>query len=139
MSKASVDGLPVPVTRKDTVLVVVHEPIMRAVIADYLRDCEYKVIETMNADEALVVLRQSNMLIDVFFGDTEISGSISATALAQWVQTHRPEIRIILTRTVSEAAQAAGDLCERGPTMSRPYAPETMVEKIKKLLSNRHS
>jgi len=139
MSLTSVDDRPAPAPRKDTVFVVVDETVIRSVIAGYLRDCEYKVIEAANSDEALVVLRQPNIAVDVLFSDIEKAGSISGVALAQWVRAHRPTIEIVLTRTVSEAAKAAGYLCEHGPAMSKPYEPEAVVEKVRQLLDKRRS
>src|SRR5882672_7860801 len=102
MSLAPANGLPLPVDRKETVLVAVDEPLVRSVIASYLRDCEYEVIEAANPDEALVVLRQASVVIDVFFSDIEKSGSIGGPALVQWVQTHRPGIKVVLTSTIGE-------------------------------------
>jgi CheY-like chemotaxis protein len=42
----------------ETVLLVEDEVLLRLAVAEYLRDCGYKVIEAVNADEAVMVLRQ---------------------------------------------------------------------------------
>jgi CheY-like chemotaxis protein len=42
----------------ETVLLVEDEVLLRLAVAEYLRDCGYKVIEAVNADEAAMVLRQ---------------------------------------------------------------------------------
>jgi hypothetical protein len=39
-----------------TTIFVVEPDLVRILIADYLRDCGYKVVEGVNADDVLVVL-----------------------------------------------------------------------------------
>ena len=48
-----------PLKVAGTILVVEDEVLIRLVIAEYLRDCGYRVIEAVHADEALLVLRKS--------------------------------------------------------------------------------
>jgi len=43
-------------TLQETILLVEDEILTRTVIAEYLRECGYKVIEAASADEAIVVL-----------------------------------------------------------------------------------
>jgi len=50
---------------QETVLVVEDEVFVRMVISDYLRGCEYKVIEAADAAEALTVLQHDSIRIDV--------------------------------------------------------------------------
>jgi hypothetical protein len=59
-----------------TVLVVEDEVLLRLVISEYLRDSGYKVIEATNADEAIVVLQQPQLAVDVIFSDIEMPGSM---------------------------------------------------------------
>ena len=50
-----------------TIIVVEPDILMRMVIADYLRDCGYKVIEGVSADDVLAILRAGRK-IDVILG-----------------------------------------------------------------------
>jgi CheY-like chemotaxis protein len=45
--------------RQETTLFVEDEVLVRMPIAQYLRDCGYRVIEAANADEAMTVLMQA--------------------------------------------------------------------------------
>lgn len=113
-----------------TVLVVEDEVLIRMVIADYLRQCGYKAIEAAHVDEAITILRHTDTSIDILF-----SGARDGFALSQWVRTHRPSIQVILTGSISRAANVAGDLCEKGPH-KKPYEPASVVDQIKQLLAS---
>src|SRR5262245_49587146 len=104
MTLKSADPKPNTLPRRETVLVVEDEVLIRATIAGYLRECEYRAIEATNGDEALAVLRQPGIAIDVLFSDVEMPGSINGYALAQWVRAHRPEITVVLVGSLPEAA-----------------------------------
>jgi CheY-like chemotaxis protein len=119
-----------------TVLVVEDEVLLRLIIAEYLRDCGYKVIEAADADEAVVVLKQAQLPIDVLFSDVEMPGPMDGFALAQWTRANRPNLEVILTGTVPRAVNAATDLCEEGP-MPKPYEPRSVHDRIRRLLASR--
>ena len=73
----------------ETVLIVEDEVLIRLVISEYLRDCGYRVIEAANADEALVVLKQEELVIDIVLSDVEMPGSMDGFGLARWIREHR--------------------------------------------------
>src|SRR5437588_12045320 len=87
----------------ETVLVVEDEVLIRMVIAQYLRDCGYRVIEAASADEAVVVLRQAELRIDVVLSDVEMPGSMDGFALARWVRQNREGIAVILVGSPARA------------------------------------
>jgi hypothetical protein len=53
--------------------------------------------------------------------------------LSRWVRENRAGVQVILSGSVIKAAHAAGDLCEEGPHLTKPYEPQQVVEWIKKL------
>jgi CheY-like chemotaxis protein len=124
-------------TSAGCVVVVEDEVLLRLVVAEYLRDCGYKVIEAANADEALLVLQQSQLVVDVLFSDTEMPGSLDGFELSQWVRSNRPDVEVILTGSVPRAVNAAGKLCEDG-TVAKPYEPQHVRDRIRRLLAVRH-
>jgi CheY-like chemotaxis protein len=79
------------------------------VIADYLRDCGYKVIEGVNADDALAVL-QAARKIDVILAEVQLTGGIDGFELARQIREKYPAIDVILTSGAARAAAKAGDL-----------------------------
>lgn len=121
----------------ETILVVEDEVLIRLVIAQYLRDCGYRVVEAAHADEALLVLRKSEIEIDVIFTDVEMPGSMDGFALAQWVRSNRPGMEVVLAGSVSRAVQAASDLCDQQNNVPKPYDPQNVHDRIRRLLASR--
>lgn len=119
-----------------TVLVVEDEVLLRLAIAEYLRDCGYRVLEAVDSDEAVIVLKQPNLAIDVLFSDIELPGSMDGFALAQWTRSAHPDLEVILTGSVPRAVNAAANLCEDGP-VPKPYEPQTVHDRIRRLLAAR--
>ena len=119
---------------RTTVLVVEKEVVLRCGIAEYLRDCGYRVIEAANADEALAVLQHRDMRVEVLFTDTDVSGSMNGFALAQKVRAEWGDVKVVLTDTLAAAVNAAGELCEDGP-IPKPYEPQIVLDRIRRLLA----
>jgi CheY-like chemotaxis protein len=119
-----------------TVLVVEDEWIIRAAIADYLRNCGYRVIEAGNAEEAVTALK-TDARIKVVFADVQMPGSVDGFGLAQWVHRERTGVKIILTSGVKRAAAVAADLCKDGPLMEKPYSSAEVERRIRMLLADR--
>ena len=117
----------------ETVLVIDDEVIARMVISGYLRHCGYRVIEAANSDEALAVLQHTEISVDVLLCGMSQAGTASGFALAQWVRQRKPETDIILAGSHARAVTAAGELCESGPNLVKPYEPRVVVDRIKQL------
>jgi len=120
-----------------TILVVEDEVLIRLVIAQYLRDCGYRVIEAVHADEALLVLRKSELEIDVVFTDVEMPGSMDGFALSQWVRSNRPGVDVIPAGSVGRAVQAASELCDESNHVPKPYYAKGVHDRIRRLLASR--
>jgi CheY-like chemotaxis protein len=66
-------------------LVVDDVPLVRMLVADYLRGCGMRVIEAANGDEAILVL-QADVAVDAVFADVNMPGYKDGFSLAQWVR-----------------------------------------------------
>jgi CheY-like chemotaxis protein len=129
----NVSDEPVPAP-PPTILVVEDEILVRTVIAAYLRDCGFDVVEAGNADEAVRVL-EAGIRIDIVFSDVNMPGSMDGFGLAQWVRRERPWLKVILTSGATRTAKEAGDLCERGPVLAKPYDHAELERHIRALLA----
>jgi DNA-binding NtrC family response regulator len=118
-----------------TILVLEDEILIRFPVSDYLRDCGYRVLEASSAAEAQAILR-SGEPVEIMFSDINLAGDINGFAMAQWVRREYPDVKIILTSGVRRVAEQAGDLCDEGPFLAKPYAYETLLEHIKRLLAS---
>jgi DNA-binding NtrC family response regulator len=123
---------------QETVLVVDDEVLVRMVIAAYLRDCGYRVIEAASAEEARLVIEQDEeAAVNVVLSGVAITGDQGGFALAQWIRSRRPGCQVVLAGTPARAAQAAGDICEQGPMLGKPYEPQQVLDRIRRLLARR--
>lgn len=121
-------------TSGETVLIADSDVMVRHALSEYLRDCGYRVIEAASIDEAMAVLSATpEITVHIVFSAVEMGGSTDGFHLARWVRAHRPGIEIVLAGSKVKAAHEAGDLCEEGSHLSKPYEPEQVVEWIKKL------
>ncbi len=112
---------------------------MRVALSSYLRDCGYRVIEAATTDEALRVIEQSSVSVDVVFSAVEVEGALSPFTLTQWLRKNRPEIKIVMAGTPKSVSVAAGQLCEEGPHLKKPYEPQVVEGYIRRLLALRRS
>lgn len=120
----------------ETILVVEDDVLVRMPIAQYLRDCGYKVIEAVNAEEAMAVLLHQETVVHLVFSDIEMPGAIDGFGLAKWIREHRPGLGVLLTGTVPRAVEHAKELCEEGP-VPKPYEAYTVHDHIRRLLAAR--
>jgi DNA-binding NtrC family response regulator len=123
-------------TAQETVLIVEDEVLIRIPIAQYLRDCGYKVIEVANADEAMAVLTHRETVVDIVFSDIEMPGSVDGFGLAKWIRENRHGMNVILAGTVPRSVNAAKDLCDKGP-IPKPYEAHVVHDHIRRLLTAR--
>jgi CheY-like chemotaxis protein len=122
-----------PNNNAETVLLVADEVLVRAALSAYLRDCGYRVLEAISGDEAVGVLKDEKIKVDIVFSDVQMEGQMSGFDLAKWMRENRPDVQIILAGTISQSVKVAGELCEQGPHLAKPYEPQQVLEWIKKL------
>jgi DNA-binding response OmpR family regulator len=123
----------------ETVLVVDSEILVRFQICAYLRECGFKVIEAVNAEEAMSILTEPALTVDWVMSDVDLSGPMGGFALAQWLRREKPGLPIILAATPERAAHAAADLCGSGPLLAKPYDAQVLLDRIRRELSQRTS
>jgi DNA-binding NtrC family response regulator len=125
---------PDPKERCPAILVVEDEVLIRLVIADYLRECGFKVYEAGTAAEAVEVLESDQASIDLVFSDIRLPGAMNGFALAQWARTNRPGLPVILTSGDSKKSDAAKELCENEPFFAKPYDVQRVVAEIRTII-----
>ena len=118
-----------------TILVIDDEVLVRVVIAEYLRECGYRVLEAGIPQDAVTILN-SQLKVDIVFTDLELPGHSSGLELARWVRKRHPDMRVILTSGLYSSAELAGELCEAGPPIVKPYESDAVVQRIRGLTAN---
>lgn len=120
-----------------TIMVVEPDVVARAVIAGYLRECGYRVLEGVTAEDVLAVL-EAGESVDIIFSEVKLSGELDGFGLAKRIRETRPEIDVLLTSGVAKAAEKAGDLCDEGP-LEKPYHPQEVLRRIQSLRERRRT
>ncbi len=119
----------------ECLIVADGEVIIRSALAEYLRHCGYKVFEAATSDEVVTILEGSSSTIDAILADADLSGTMNAFQLRVWAREHHA-IQMVLVGNIDSAAKAAGELCDAGPHLQRPYDPEAVAQHIKRLLAS---
>jgi DNA-binding response OmpR family regulator len=119
-------------------MVVEDEVLVRMALADYLRDCGYRVIEAGNADDAIKVLTAGER-VEAVCTDVQMPGQLDGFDLAQWIRRERPGVKVILVSGIRRAAEIAQGLCDGGPLMMKPYSHEELERRIRRLLAKQSS
>jgi DNA-binding response OmpR family regulator len=117
------------------ILIVESDVLIRHPLAEYLRDCGFRVLEASSTTEARQVLAEGSLRADVVLADADASGD--GFALAAWIRSNHPAVRVILAGSYAKAAETAGDLCADGPMAAKPYDHRLLLAEIRRLLAAR--
>ncbi len=123
-------------TVEQHVLIVETNILIRQPLAEYLRECGYKVVEAADIAEARKLLSEGKFRIDVVLADVD-ADSDNAFALAQWIRSEHQGIEVMLAGTIEAATRKAGDLCEEGNTVAKPFEHHLVLSRIKQSLAAR--
>jgi DNA-binding response OmpR family regulator len=117
-------------------LLVDGEELVRSPLAKYLRECSYRVLEAVNAKEAMRILSHDLQVVEILFVRMESLGN-DGFAFAAWVRKNHPSVRVVLAATVAAATRKAGELCEEEPPIRKPYDHQLVLDRIRRLLAER--
>jgi CheY-like chemotaxis protein len=129
------DSAPAPVQTggRKTVLVVDDEVLLRMVITDALEELDYRILEAGVGAAALKLL-QSEPDIDLLITDIGLPGGMDGRQLATAARTVRPDLKIMfVTGYTQDATLTAGGTGARIEVMTKPFAIEELVERVRSL------
>ncbi|SCY92608.1 response regulator [Microvirga guangxiensis] len=114
------------------VLLVEDEALVRMTAADVLReDGGFKVVEVVNADEALTVL-EATADVRALVTDVEMPGSLDGFTLARVVKQAWPHIGIVVTS--GRMAPEPKVLPSGAMFIPKPYRPADLVAAVRTVL-----
>jgi CheY-like chemotaxis protein len=121
--------------RAPLVLIMEEDVLIRMAVSAYLRECGLSVIEAVNADEAIAILR-ADIEVDVAMIDLGPAGTTDGFAVAQWIRRERKGIKAILTSGIARTAEEAHRICEEdGSVLAKPYDHAELERRIRQLLA----
>lgn len=118
------------------ILIVENDVLVRSPLAEYLRECGYRVLEAASAAEARQLLEEGAQPVDAVLADADASGN--AFGLAAWIRDAFPQVKVVMAGSPAKAAEKAGELCDEGPQLTKPYDPKIVLERIRRSLAARN-
>jgi len=119
----------------ETVLVVEDDAGVRATSAELLHELGYKVIEAVNGDAALALLK-TGVSVDLVFTDVVMPGTVKSADLAAWARSRTPEIPVLFTSGHTRDMISKNNILAPDVKLLRkPYRPETLAQMVREILS----
>ena len=103
-----------------SLLLVDGEELVRAPLAHYLRECGYRVLEAVNAKEALAILYEGSQIVDIMLVDIQTLGE-EGFGFAAWVRKNKPGIRVVSAGRCGHGPQSWRALRRRTRRQHEPY------------------
>ena len=114
-------------------LIVEDEPLVRMVIADFLRADGFAVMEAGTADDAVGMLRRHEE-IRLVVSDILMPGALNGFDLAEWIGHHRPDVRVLLTSGYFNESHLPSRLNWSDRLIRKPYRLAEVARRITALL-----
>ena len=107
--------------------------LIRIVIANYLRECGFKVLEASDAGEAIDIMN-TDRSVRLVFTDVRMPGQLDGFGLSHWVRNNRLGVPVALTSGDSTKGEAARKLCQDDPFFTKPYDLMEVVAFIRRTM-----
>ena len=121
---------------KPTVLAVEDVVLARLLVAAYLQESGFRVIEAGSGEEAVRIL-SAKTSVDVVFSDVNMPGPVDGLGLAQWVQQNRPDVKVVLGSGVTGAAEKAAALGYKEAIILKPYDRRVLERRLRAALARK--
>jgi CheY-like chemotaxis protein len=120
--------------RKETILLVEDEPMLRELARMILKDFDYLVLEAGTGKEALKVWDEHQGEVDLLLTDMVMPDGMNGRELADQLKTHKPNLKIIYTSGYSPEVMGA-DLGHRNVRfLQKPYPPPQLAQAVRECL-----
>jgi two-component system, cell cycle sensor histidine kinase and response regulator CckA len=120
--------------RKETILVVEDEPVVRELVCEVLRRYEYSVVEAGSGGEALRVWDELDGRIDLLLTDMVMPEGMTGRDLAIALRKRCPELKVIFTSGYSPETLDR-DFGQPGTAfLAKPYLPPKLAQIVRQCL-----
>jgi DNA-binding NtrC family response regulator len=113
-----------------TVLMIEDEHSVRAIVAIYLENAGFKVLEAADADEAMSVWHLHMGMIDVVLSDV-LLGNVNASEVLSRFRDERPDLKVVLmSGGVPAPAKNYNEEIGRFEFLRKPFTIDELLEAI---------
>jgi len=113
-----------------TILFVEDDAVIRMDMAEFLRECGYRVHEAANGVEAMAEL-EAKFAIDLVFTDINLGPGSNGVELAEWVLSNRPGVKVIITTGGETDRPLPAGV---GPLLPKPYTGHDLAARVEEAL-----
>jgi CheY-like chemotaxis protein/two-component sensor histidine kinase len=118
--------------RREVILVVEDQNVVRMQIVELLRDADYVVLESAGSASALMIL-DSSQRIDLLISDIGLPG-LNGRQLADAARIKRPSLKILFITGYAESAAGSRFLEPGMDIVSKPFSMETLAKKVREII-----
>ena len=131
---ADVRGPVTPLGGNETVLVVEDEEAVRALASRVLGQQGYTVVEARNGVEALRLLDEGRVAVDLVLTDV-VMPEMSGLELARRLGASRPEVPVLFMSGYTESEKLQPEIRETdAPFLQKPFSTENLALRIREAL-----
>jgi PAS domain S-box-containing protein len=121
---------------KEAILLVEDEPGVRLITSKSLRDCGYRVIEAVNAAEALELFAVTPVRVDLLLTDVVMPG-MTGVELSKHLLARDSELKVIYVSGYADSMLLRqGEMVSRAAFLQKPYRPSELVAKVRETLGS---
>jgi CheY-like chemotaxis protein len=113
-------------------IVVEDDPIILMGTTSILEDAGFRVHESFDGDEAVLLLEEHWESTVLLFSDVDMPGSMNRFALARHVAEHWPLIDIVIAS--GHMLPEQGDMPEKATFITKPFSQRTVLNHLNEIL-----
>ena len=123
-----------PTPHPETILFVEDETLVRMHMAEFLRECGYRVQEAATAKEAIEAL-QAKFVVDLVFTDINSPEGVNGLELAEWTLRHRRGVKVLVT--TGDASKTTDIPQTVESLLAKPYTGRDLLGRVRQALRKR--
>ena len=126
-----------PGRRKESILVVEDEPLVRAFICEALQFHGYNVLDADCGQKALEVWKCEGNKINLLLTDMVMPNGISGSSLAKMLLDRKPDLKVVYMSGYSAEITGTGDLfSEARNFLPKPFSQGKLIEIVDRILKD---
>ena len=133
VSRAAPSPKEAPLGDGELILLVEDNDKVREATANRLESLGYAVLEAETGPEAITLLK-SGESIALVFSDIVMPGGMTGYDVAEWVQSMKPEVKMLQTTGYSEMPVAVSETARKINVLGKPYTREQLACALREAL-----